>query len=93
MFRRLAPYVGVLGAGGAGLLVYGSPSLFGRHQEEYGPVPARSEQIDSLRKATRDNPFDVLIIGGGATGAGCALDATTRCGHPVLTVHNEPASA
>ena len=26
----------------------------------------------------KTHEFDVLVIGGGATGAGCALDATTR---------------
>lgn len=39
------------------------------------PLPPRDEQIKSLQK---DQVFDVLIIGGGATGAGCALDAVTR---------------
>ena len=31
-----------------------------------------------LHHATGDEPFDVIIIGGGATGLGCAVDATTR---------------
>lgn len=35
----------------------------------------RDEQIQKLQSGEE---FDVLIIGGGATGAGCALDATTR---------------
>ncbi|GMH33409.1 hypothetical protein BSKO_01243 [Bryopsis sp. KO-2023] len=42
------------------------------------PVPSRKEQISTLAQGTKSNPFDVLIIGGGATGAGCALDAATR---------------
>lgn len=29
-------------------------------------------------KALREKEFDVLVIGGGATGAGCVLDAQTR---------------
>jgi len=37
-------------------------------------LPPRSDQIKSLKTEA----FDVLIIGGGATGAGCALDAATR---------------
>ncbi|XP_065352683.1 glycerol-3-phosphate dehydrogenase, mitochondrial [Cloeon dipterum] len=37
-------------------------------------LPTRAEQLDSLKKES----FDVLIIGGGATGAGCAVDAATR---------------
>eukprot|EP01130_Rhizamoeba_saxonica_P014826 TRINITY_DN6516_c0_g5_i1.p1 TRINITY_DN6516_c0_g5~~TRINITY_DN6516_c0_g5_i1.p1 ORF type:complete len:706 (+),score=154.16 TRINITY_DN6516_c0_g5_i1:60-2177(+) len=38
-------------------------------------IPHRLEQIDKL---THNDEFDLLIIGGGATGAGVALDATTR---------------
>ncbi|XP_018325736.1 glycerol-3-phosphate dehydrogenase, mitochondrial [Agrilus planipennis] len=38
------------------------------------PLPPRSEQITSLQNQS----FDVVIIGGGATGAGCALDSVTR---------------
>ena len=38
-------------------------------------LPTRQEQLNMLR----DTPeFDVLVVGGGATGAGCALDAITR---------------
>lgn len=37
-------------------------------------LPHRSDQIKSLQNES----FDVLIIGGGATGAGCALDAVSR---------------
>lgn len=42
------------------------------------PVPSRAEQLARLNEGTRKSPFDVLIIGGGATGAGCALEAATR---------------
>ena len=35
----------------------------------------RSELLASLRE---DVEYDVLVIGGGATGSGVALDATTR---------------
>ena len=38
-------------------------------------IPSRAEQ---LRKLKTKEPFDVLIIGGGATGSGCALDAASR---------------
>jgi len=38
-------------------------------------LPPRDEQIKSLQT---EEEFDVLIIGGGATGAGCALDSVTR---------------
>nr|XP_023023888.1 glycerol-3-phosphate dehydrogenase, mitochondrial isoform X2 [Leptinotarsa decemlineata] len=37
-------------------------------------LPSRADQIKSLQS----DSFDVVIIGGGATGAGCALDAATR---------------
>ncbi|KAL6055078.1 mitochondrial glycerol-3-phosphate dehydrogenase [Balamuthia mandrillaris] len=38
-------------------------------------VPTRAEQLERL-KAGRE--FDMLVVGGGATGVGVALDATTR---------------
>lgn len=37
--------------------------------------PSREAQILTLKNTTE---FDVLVIGGGATGSGCALDAVTR---------------
>ncbi|EDW09505.1 glycerol-3-phosphate dehydrogenase, mitochondrial [Drosophila mojavensis] len=37
-------------------------------------LPTRSMNLDALRRTE----YDVLIIGGGAVGAGCALDAATR---------------
>uniref|UniRef100_A0A6B2E8E4 Glycerol-3-phosphate dehydrogenase n=1 Tax=Phlebotomus kandelakii TaxID=1109342 RepID=A0A6B2E8E4_9DIPT len=39
------------------------------------PLPLRGEQVAKLQSGEE---FDVLIIGGGATGSGCALDAVTR---------------
>lgn len=38
-------------------------------------LPPRSEQIQVLQSGEE---YDVLVIGGGATGAGCALDSITR---------------
>jgi glycerol-3-phosphate dehydrogenase len=38
-------------------------------------LPPRAEQIQTLQSGEE---YDVLIIGGGATGAGCALDSCTR---------------
>ncbi|XP_051569190.1 glycerol-3-phosphate dehydrogenase, mitochondrial-like isoform X1 [Myxocyprinus asiaticus] len=38
-------------------------------------LPTREEQLSTLRNTEE---FDVLVVGGGATGAGCALDAVTR---------------
>ncbi|OWK00071.1 GPD2 [Cervus elaphus hippelaphus] len=37
--------------------------------------PSREAQILTLKNTSE---FDVLVIGGGATGSGCALDAVTR---------------
>jgi glycerol-3-phosphate dehydrogenase len=37
-------------------------------------LPTRDEQIKSLQTEN----FDVLVIGGGASGSGCALDSVTR---------------
>ena len=37
--------------------------------------PSRQAQLAALKNAEE---FDVLVVGGGATGAGCALDAVTR---------------
>lgn len=41
-------------------------------------VPSRKDQLQKLADGSEHNPFDVLVIGGGATGTGCALDAVTR---------------
>lgn len=41
--------------------------------------PTRFDMISRLKSSTEEgNQFDLLIIGGGATGVGCALDAATR---------------
>jgi glycerol-3-phosphate dehydrogenase len=42
----------------------------------------RPEQLDRLR--ARREPWDILIIGGGATGMGCAVDAASRGYHVAL---------
>src|SRR3954469_10270937 len=40
---------------------------------------ARQDALDALRaSADRGNELDILVIGGGVTGAGIALDAVTR---------------
>lgn len=38
------------------------------------PLPTRSQQLQNLSSEN----YDVLVIGGGATGAGCALDSVSR---------------
>ena len=44
------------------------------------PLPTRSEQLQRLAAASSSSmkQFDVLVIGGGATGSGIALDAQMR---------------
>ncbi|RPB25952.1 DAO-domain-containing protein [Terfezia boudieri ATCC MYA-4762] len=46
------------------------------------PIPSRLEQISRLRAASPTSPtsqmYDLIIIGGGATGCGIALDAASR---------------
>ncbi len=39
-------------------------------------IPTRNEQLTRLREAGKE--WDVLVIGGGATGSGVALDAASR---------------
>mmetsp|Transcript_21800 Transcript_21800/g.55502 ORF Transcript_21800/g.55502 Transcript_21800/m.55502 type:complete len:359 (-) Transcript_21800:304-1380(-) len=41
-------------------------------------VPSRAANLQKARESTPIKPFDMLIIGGGATGTGCAVDAATR---------------
>ncbi|KAL1295160.1 glycerol-3-phosphate dehydrogenase SDP6, mitochondrial [Arachis ipaensis] len=41
-------------------------------------VPSREAQQSALMAAGKGSPLDVLVIGGGATGSGTALDAVTR---------------
>lgn len=42
-------------------------------------VKTREEQIEDLKKSTRPGEeYDILVVGGGATGTGVALDAVTR---------------
>ncbi|KAM8807006.1 glycerol-3-phosphate dehydrogenase, mitochondrial [Eudromia elegans] len=80
----------VLIGGGAIATVFGL-SQFSQYRNKHGtlyveaaePVPVpmknhfptREEQLLTLQSTSE---FDVLVIGGGATGCGCALDAATR---------------
>ncbi|XP_077223527.1 glycerol-3-phosphate dehydrogenase SDP6, mitochondrial-like [Tasmannia lanceolata] len=43
-----------------------------------GILPSREEQEAVLSGSSSDKPFDLLVIGGGATGSGVALDAASR---------------
>lgn len=82
-FIRFAPFLGVLGAGAGGGYLLSNTALFATNQADdstvvLGPVPSRAQQLSRLQGSTRDQPFDLLIVGGGATGTGCAVDAVTR---------------
>ncbi|CRG85587.1 glycerol-3-phosphate dehydrogenase [Talaromyces islandicus] len=60
-------------------------------------IKSRAEQIEDLRRSASDTaqaeePYDLLIIGGGATGSGIALDAATR-GLKVAVVERDDFSA
>jgi glycerol-3-phosphate dehydrogenase len=48
--------------------------------------------LDALRRATPDDPFDVLVIGGGITGVGVALDAAARGLRTALVERDDFAS-
>lgn len=58
--------------------IYGADGTF--KLPRFPKIPTREEQIAALRRrgATPDDEYDMIIIGGGATGAGVALDAVTR---------------
>jgi hypothetical protein len=86
--RTLLYSAGAFGLGTAGLVAYqkwsadATPDGLGpRAPQVFDPkaeVPPRAAQLATLRQGSRENPFDVLIIGGGATGTGCAVDAVSR---------------
>jgi glycerol-3-phosphate dehydrogenase len=52
----------------------------------------REAMLGALRAATTDDPFDVLVIGGGITGAGVALDAAARGFRTALIERDDFAS-
>ncbi len=52
----------------------------------------RQAMLGALRAATVDDPFDVLVIGGGITGAGVALDAAARGFRAALIERDDFAS-
>ncbi|CAG0919992.1 unnamed protein product [Notodromas monacha] len=60
-----------------GILKLSLPSVIAEHElneRRIEPLRSRREQLLSLRT----DKFDVLVIGGGATGCGVALDAVSR---------------
>ncbi|KAJ6131016.1 Glycerol-3-phosphate dehydrogenase [Penicillium sp. IBT 18751x] len=55
-------------------------------------IKSRLEQIQDLKRSQTEEEYDLLVIGGGATGAGIALDAATR-GLKVAVVERDDFSA
>jgi len=45
-------------------------------------LPTRAQQLTALRSKT----FDILVVGGGATGCGVALDAVSRGSQFIITL-------
>ncbi|GMY09271.1 glycerol-3-phosphate dehydrogenase SDP6, mitochondrial [Fagus crenata] len=91
MSRRIGAAVIAAATGGAIVLYQpafsandrgsGGPNLEAIRQRINDPntvVPSRAVQSSALIGANSANPLDVLVIGGGATGSGVALDAVTR---------------
>jgi glycerol-3-phosphate dehydrogenase len=55
------------------------PSAASRLLTPKNRIPTREEQLQRLQQTSQsNNQWDVLVIGGGATGSGVALDAVTR---------------
>lgn len=89
--RRIGA-VAIAAAAGGGILLFG-PTFSASDRGEAGAhvsairqritdpnvvVPSRATQASALIGANSANPLDMLVIGGGATGSGVALDAVTR---------------
>uniref|UniRef100_A0A7N0UEU0 Glycerol-3-phosphate dehydrogenase n=1 Tax=Kalanchoe fedtschenkoi TaxID=63787 RepID=A0A7N0UEU0_KALFE len=85
---RRAGLIGAAAVAGSALILRdpaaassGGPALDAVRQriaEAKGVVPSRSAHEAALVSSTSANPLDILVIGGGATGCGVALDAATR---------------
>lgn len=69
------PSVSANDRGGGGPALESFRSKIG---DPYAVVPPRAVQESALIGASPANPLDILVVGGGATGCGVALDATTR---------------
>ncbi|KAJ5086302.1 hypothetical protein NUU61_007609 [Penicillium alfredii] len=55
-------------------------------------IKSRLEQIQDLKRSKEEEPYDLLVIGAGATGSGIALDAATR-GLKVAVVERDDFSS
>src|SRR5262245_14151312 len=55
------------------------------------PMPGAFDRSDALRRLA-GTQFDVVVVGGGITGAGCALDAASRGLRTALVERDDFAS-
>jgi len=82
--RRIAYTAAATAVGGTGLILYNGPTQIHHEPVSTRPPPpwtppSRKEMIDRLKAAAKSGgEFDLLVVGGGATGAGVAVDAATR---------------
>lgn len=97
--RRLAVSVCTTGALYAGITLYTAPpratsgDLAALAHGGLERVPSRETQLERLFRASDAcSAFDVVVIGGGATGAACALDATLRDLNVALVERDDFAS-
>lgn len=65
-------------------IVYAEAQAQDEKPGNFWQAPSRQEMLNRLKgldkdgKPVEDNEFDLLIVGGGATGTGTAVDAATR---------------
>ena len=77
---------------------YPVPTMVTRRPPPPWTPPSRADLLAKLKESgqiknpTNNEEFDLLIIGGGASGAGCAVDAATR-GLKVALVERDDFSA
>lgn len=82
--RRLAYVAGAGAAGGTTLVLWNRATPIDHKPVSTRPPPpwtppSRLEMIQKLKDAAKSGEeFDLLVVGGGATGAGVAVDAATR---------------
>mmetsp|Transcript_40073 Transcript_40073/g.63363 ORF Transcript_40073/g.63363 Transcript_40073/m.63363 type:complete len:610 (-) Transcript_40073:49-1878(-) len=97
--KNRALYIGI-GVVSTALIINNFPSITSRKFPKattqgianFQKAPlSREANIEHLDQSA-ENPFDVVVIGGGATGAGCALDATLRGLKVALVEKNDFAS-
>ncbi|AGO11177.1 AaceriAFR295Wp [[Ashbya] aceris (nom. inval.)] len=93
--KRLLPWACGAVAAAAAVGAVSRPSLVNEVPTELKlerRVPAPPSRSELLEKLQKTNQFDVLVIGGGASGAGSALDASTRGLNVALLEMNDFAS-